>query len=76
MPATRALYSIKEAQQQLGGISRNSIYKLLNDGVLASIILGSRRFIPATAILELIQKTAATSEKPVDKPARDPISKK
>ncbi len=76
MSATRALYSIKEAQQQLGGISRNSIYKLLNEGVLASVILGCRRFIPASAILELIQKKAAASEKPVDKPARDPIARK
>jgi Helix-turn-helix domain len=75
MNATRALYSIKEAQQQLGGISRNSIYKLLNEGILASIILGHRRFIPATAILELIQKKASTSERPIDKPARDPISR-
>ena len=75
MTTTRALYSIKEAQQQLGGISRNSIYKLLNEGVLASVILGCRRFIPATAILELIQKKATTSERPVDKPAREPIAK-
>ncbi len=75
MTPTRSLYSIKEAQEQLGGISRNSIYKLLNEGGLASIILGCRRFVPATAILELIQKKAATSERPADKPAREPIAR-
>jgi len=41
----RALYSIKEARELLGGISRNSIYSLMRDGSLPSVVLGCRRFI-------------------------------
>ena len=43
----RALYSIKEARELLGGISRNSIYRILGSGslkrraVTASIIVAS-----------------------------------
>jgi hypothetical protein len=64
--ADRALYSIKEARQQLGGISRNSVYRLLNNGELASVIIGCRRFITAEAIAQLIKKSA-TSDTPADK---------
>jgi len=56
--ADRALYSIKEAREQLGGISRNSVYRLLNNGELASVIIGCRRFITADAIAQLIKKSA------------------
>jgi excisionase family DNA binding protein len=48
----RELYSIKEARELLGGISRNSIYELLRSGNLPSVVLGCRRFIAATAIAE------------------------
>jgi excisionase family DNA binding protein len=72
--AMRTLYSIKEAQEQLGGISRNSIYRLLNEGNLTSVVLGSRRFITAAAIAELVEKSSA-SETPAAKPARNPRSK-
>jgi hypothetical protein len=68
--ADRALYSIKEARQQLGGISRNSVYRLLNNGELASVIIGCRRFITAEAIAQLIKKSA-TTDTPADKAARD-----
>ena len=53
----RELYSIKEARELLGGISRNSIYELLRSGDLPSVVLGCRRFIAATAIAELIEKS-------------------
>ena len=53
----RELYSIKEARELLGGISRNSIYELLRSGDLPSVVLGCRRFIAATAIAELIDKS-------------------
>ena len=55
----RDLYSIDEARERLGGISRNSIYEMLRKGELASVILGCRRFIAADAIAKLI--TAATT---------------
>ena len=57
---SRELYSIKEARELLGGISRNSIYELLRSGRLPSVVLGCRRFIAATAIAELIAKSSTT----------------
>jgi excisionase family DNA binding protein len=56
----RALYSITEARELLGGISRNTIYALLNSGELASVVIGCRRFISPTAISELISKSTTT----------------
>lgn len=51
---TRELYSIEEARSLLGGISRITIYALLNSGELASVIIGRRRFVPAGAITAFI----------------------
>jgi Helix-turn-helix domain len=56
----RDLYSIQEARQRLGGLSRNSIYELLRTGQLASVVIGCRRFIAAAAIAELIAKSTTT----------------
>lgn len=50
----RDLYSIDEAHERLGGISRNTIYEMLRKGELASVVLGCRRFIAADAITKLI----------------------
>src|ERR1700730_6822730 len=51
----RDLYSIEEARELLGGISRNTIYSALRTGELSSVIIGCRRFIAAAAIEEFIQ---------------------
>jgi hypothetical protein len=45
----RELY-IEDARFALGGIARATIYDLLNNGELASVVIGRRRFIPAAAI--------------------------
>ena len=52
----RTLYSIQESRRLLGGISRNMIYQLLRTGRLASVVIGSRRFISAEAIADLIER--------------------
>jgi hypothetical protein len=57
---TRELLSIEDARHALGGIARATLYDLLNRGELASIIIGRRRFIPATAIAAFIATTATT----------------
>jgi hypothetical protein len=62
----RDLYSIKEARQRLGGISRNSIYAMLRSGELASVVIGCRRFIAASAITDLIARSTTTTS-----PAKD-----
>jgi hypothetical protein len=59
----RELYSIEEARELLGGISRNTIYGFLRRGDLASVVLGCRRFISAAAIKEFI-RTATTKVSP------------
>src|SRR5690242_9196318 len=56
----RDMYSIAEARERLGGISRNSIYALLRSGELASVVIRCRRFITAAAIADLITKSTTT----------------
>jgi hypothetical protein len=56
----RTLYSIQESRRLLGGISRNMIYQLLRTGRLASVVIGSRRFISAEAIADLIERSTTT----------------
>lgn len=65
------LYSIEEARELLGGISRNSIYHLLRDGKLASVPIGRRRFISVAAIEAFILATT-TTETPEPGPSRFP----
>ncbi len=48
------LYTIREAMELLGKISRNSIYSLLRDGRLASLKIRRRRFIPPHAIKNFV----------------------
>jgi len=62
---SRALYSIQESRELLGGISRNTIYDLMRTGQLASVLIGCRRFISADAIADLISRSTTT-----DSPSR------
>jgi hypothetical protein len=48
------LYSIEDARFPLGGIARKTIYVLLIDGELASVVIGRPRFIPAPTITVFI----------------------
>lgn len=50
----RAAYSIEEARGLLGGISRASIYELINDGSLATVKIAGRRLVPEGSITRLI----------------------
>ena len=61
--ATSTLYSIEEAREILGGISRDTIYGLLRTGRLASTPIGRRRFISAVAIEQYVA-SATTKERP------------
>ena len=66
----RELYSIAEARERLGGISRGFIYELPHRGELNSVVIGCRRFISRGAILELIEKSN-TEQSPATDNARD-----
>jgi len=57
----RDLYSIEEARERLGGISRNTIYLMLRAGQLSSVVLGCRRFIAAAEIAKLISAATTTA---------------
>ena len=48
--ADRNLYTINEARERLGGISRSFIYVLMTSGRLPSIKLSRRRFVSKEAI--------------------------
>jgi len=62
----RALYSITEARELLGGMSRNTIYSLLHTGQLTSVVIGSRRFISQEAISKLIERSSTTTSPALD----------
>lgn len=49
------LLTIPEAQAALGGVSRPTVYALLNGGRLRTIKVQGRRMVPASAIDEFIQ---------------------
>jgi excisionase family DNA binding protein len=49
----RAAFSIEQACQTIG-VSRPTLYKLMRQGRLRSVMLGGRRVIPADAIAELL----------------------
>ena len=51
----REAYSVNEARQKLGGISRKTIYDLINSGDLVSFTLGRRRLISGNAIREYVR---------------------
>lgn len=55
----RVLYSITDARELLGKMSRNMIYGLLR-GELPSVVIGTRRYISAEAISELVKKSTTT----------------
>ena len=58
---TRELYSIEDARFMLGGIFRATIYDLLNNGELSSVMIGRRRFVPAAAIAAFIATSNTTT---------------
>jgi excisionase family DNA binding protein len=57
VPERRAL-SVVEAARALG-ISRASVYRLVQQKRLATVKIGSRRLVPVTALDNLLEKAAA-----------------
>jgi len=55
-PATQRLaHTIDDARELLGGISRNSIYRLNASGKLRLIKVGGRTLIPHSEIVRLLE---------------------
>lgn len=66
----RALYSMDEACVRLGGIAKNTLYRLLRSQQLASVVIGRRRFISAEAIAAFV----ANASKPPASPGATPAA--
>lgn len=56
----RVLYSVTEARELLGKMSRNMIYDLMRRGELPTVVINSRRFIAAEAIAALVKRSTTT----------------
>lgn len=48
------LLTVEQAAEQLGGVSRSTLYQLLRSGELASVKIGRRRLIPTEAIADYV----------------------
>lgn len=62
----RTLFSITEARVMLGGICRNTIYDLMRNGELASVVIGARRFVSREAISAFIAKSTTTTSPSIE----------
>lgn len=54
------LYRVSDAAAMLG-ISRTNVYHLMNDGLIGSVRIGSRRLIPRSALESFVNGLAAAS---------------
>ncbi len=57
----RAAYSVLDAAQYLG-VSRSQVYRLLADGSLDSLKIGTRRLIRRDAMDALLERSAVTGQ--------------
>ncbi|MCK9487493.1 MAG: helix-turn-helix domain-containing protein [Dehalococcoidia bacterium] len=57
--ADRGLYTLDEACEWLGGISRPLIYGYINSRRLRSVKMGARRMIPADALSSFVSSLEA-----------------
>ncbi len=53
------LVSLEAARQALGGISRQTLWRLVRAGQLESVTIGRRRFVPAESIQALIESSTS-----------------
>jgi excisionase family DNA binding protein len=51
----RIAFPVDEARSLLGGISRKSIYDLINSGELKTVMIAGRRLVPKEALYRLIE---------------------
>ena len=53
---TPLLHATEPARQKLGGISRSTLYLLIQRGELETVKIGRRTFIPETSLQEFVSK--------------------
>jgi excisionase family DNA binding protein len=52
----RQLMPVKEARQQLGGISHSTFYRLVKEGELSLFKIGSRSFVQAEELDDFVRR--------------------
>lgn len=61
MTAEPRLYSIEQTRELLGNAGRSTVNEMIASGRLASVKLGARRLVPASAIEALIAELEAAA---------------
>jgi len=57
----RHLMTVKEARQQLGGISPTTFYALVKEGELSLVKIGRRSFVQSEALADFVRRKATSS---------------
>jgi excisionase family DNA binding protein len=57
-------YTIAEACQQLGNITRQSLYRLFEAGELKSVQLGTRRLVRHSDLLDFLERNTVDDTRP------------
>lgn len=66
--AARRLLSVKDAQAELGGISRTTVYELINSGDLQRVKIGARALITSESLAGYLIRQRHGVEQPYDEP--------
>jgi len=61
---TGQLLALREAQQQLGGIGRSTLYRLIESGDLPLVKIRRRSFVRAADVTALIERAAPEAKSP------------
>lgn len=64
----RALLSIAQAQEQLGGISRTTVYELIKSGDLRRVKIGARALITSESLAAYLVRQRHGTDQPYDVP--------
>ena len=66
--APRRLLSIKDAQSELGGISRTTVYELIKSGELRRVKIGARALITSESLAAYLVRQRHGAAQPYDEP--------
>jgi excisionase family DNA binding protein len=66
--APRSLLSVKDAQAELGGISRTTVYELIKSGELRRVKIGARALITSESLAAYLVRQRHGAAQPYDEP--------
>ena len=67
----RLLVPINDSCEKLGGISRPTLYGLVNTGELDLVKIGTRSFITAESLRDFVDRRLREATADLDEPAKD-----